>query len=202
MKKNFFSPLLIAAVLMGGLIGCNKPSDSAETATSGTAENTEASGTDDTESRNKEVVEKLMQAYEKGDTATIGNYIEADIKDHTAMDPAKKGEQDLKGMKSELGAFHTAFPDGKLTVNHIVAEDDKVMVHTTFSGTNKASLMGMPVTNKSVKVDAVDVYQLKDGKVTEHWAVNDNLGFMVQLGLMPDPSAMPAADVKDQAATK
>jgi len=34
-------------------------------------------------------------------------------------------------------------------------------------------------------VDVVDIVRFRDGKVVEHWGVADQLGVMIQLGVVP-----------------
>jgi predicted SnoaL-like aldol condensation-catalyzing enzyme len=33
----------------------------------------------------------------------------------------------------------------------------------------------------------MDVVRIEDGKIVEHWGVPDQLGMMLQLGLIPQP---------------
>jgi len=37
-------------------------------------------------------------------------------------------------------------------------------------------------------ITVIDIARFKDGKIVEHWGVPDQLGMMLQLGLMPEPS--------------
>ncbi len=62
-----------------------------------------------------------------------------------------------------------AMPDVRWLVEECIAEGDKVMIRFTMTGTQTNAFMGMPATNKPVKVTAMNVYQLKDGKIVrEH----------------------------------
>jgi len=45
--------------------------------------------------------------------------------------------------------------------------------------------MGRPPTGKTIDVDVFDVVRPRDGKVIEHWGVADQMGMMLQLGLIP-----------------
>jgi len=38
-----------------------------------------------------------------------------------------------------------------------------------------------------VTVSGIDILQIANGKVVEHWGNNDDLGLMHQLGVVPSP---------------
>ena len=55
-----------------------------------------------------------------------------------------------EGFKQSLSALFTAFPDIHANIEHIVAENDLVVVFLNFTGTHKGEFQGMPPTNKPV----------------------------------------------------
>jgi predicted ester cyclase len=75
----------------------------------------------------------------------------------------------------------------------IVAEGEWVVARCYFIGTHKGVgrhpfvheglLAGVPATGKSVKVQHIHMFRLKDGLVIEHWANRDDINMMRQLGL-------------------
>ena len=80
-----------------------------------------------------------------------------------------------------------AFPDFKATIKHLMAEDDKVVLHMTWTGTQKGEFMGIPPTGKSVSIGVFDIVRVAGGKLVEHWGQMDNMGMMQQLGVVPAP---------------
>lgn len=92
-----------------------------------------------------------------------------------------------EGLKMFISAFHTAFPDGKLTIEEQIAEGDRVVTRGTFRGTQTGEFQGMPPTGKKVEVSAIDIARFKDGKHAEHWGGPDQLSLLVQLGAVPAP---------------
>jgi predicted ester cyclase len=52
--------------------------------------------------------------------------------------------------------------------------------------------MGFPPTGKSFETDVMDVARFEDGKIVEHWGVPDQLGLLMQLGLMKRPQSVGA----------
>ncbi|MGZ4427004.1 MAG: ester cyclase [Nocardioidaceae bacterium] len=43
----------------------------------------------------------------------------------------------------------------------------------------------MPPSGKQATWDSVHIGRVRDGKVTEHWVVQDQLGMLQQLGFVP-----------------
>jgi predicted ester cyclase len=46
-------------------------------------------------------------------------------------------------------------------------------------------LVGVQPTGRSFEVQHIHMYQVLDGKITEHFANRDGVGMMRQLGLLP-----------------
>jgi predicted ester cyclase len=67
-----------------------------------------------------------------------------------------------------------------------------VTVRWTGSGTHVGDVNGIPPTGKSVRVDAIAIHRIENGKIAETWEVWDTLGFMQQLGVVPAPEAAAA----------
>jgi steroid delta-isomerase-like uncharacterized protein len=81
-----------------------------------------------------------------------------------------------EGVHRVFENYHAAFPDFQLQINYILAEDDRVVVHYTFVGTNTGSLAGFPPTGNLVRVPGVIVSRIENGWITEQSIVWDNLG--------------------------
>jgi steroid delta-isomerase-like uncharacterized protein len=80
----------------------------------------------------------------------------------------------------------------QFTLEHLIAEGDKVAVLWTARGTQVGEFMGLPATGKSYTIQGIDIHQLRDGRMAEHWDVVDMYGFLIQLGALPAPSGAPA----------
>src|SRR5438132_9391073 len=76
---------------------------------------------------------------------------------------------DLACVTDLAKAFYGAFPDIKQTIEDAVADDEKVAVRFTATGTHKGELMGMPATGKRMEIGGMAFFHITDGKVTQ-WA--------------------------------
>ena len=83
--------------------------------------------------------------------------------------------------------LHTAFPDFQITLEDIMADADKVVTRMLFQGTHHGPFVGVPPTGKHVTWMAIRIYRIADGKIVETWALQDRLGLMQQLGVVPSP---------------
>lgn len=80
-----------------------------------------------------------------------------------------------------------AFPDGMVTVDRIIAQDDYVVVEFTGRGTHTGTLAtpagDIPATGRSVTLQLVDVLEFDAGKVKTQRSYFDTGSLMAQLGI-------------------
>lgn len=140
-----------------------------------------------TSAQNKETARKILAAVDAGDFATFARYVSPSLIEHMPPPPgvAKTGS-DFELAKILINGFHEGFPDSKTTILNIAVEGDLVIVHSVYTGTNKGSFMGMPATNKTVRMEQVDIMRFDArGIGVEHWSVMDQLTMLQQLGVIP-----------------
>lgn len=88
----------------------------------------------------------------------------------------------IEKFKKILSDQFKAFPDLQTKIEHIVAENDLVLVFLNFTGTHKGEFRGMPPTNKKVNIRSADLYRIENEKIVEHWDVVDQLNLLQQTG--------------------
>jgi predicted ester cyclase len=82
-----------------------------------------------------------------------------------------------------IKTFYTSFPDYKHEFEDIIATDDKVVFRISYSGTFTNPFMEMNPNGKKFKYNGIQIFQFAHNKVTNFWAVEDELGMMTQLSL-------------------
>ncbi len=95
----------------------------------------------------------------------------------------------LEGYAAVLDMMRGAMPDVHWTVEETIAEGDKVMIRFTMSGTQTQPLMGIPATGKPIRVTAMNIYELRDGKIIREHGLPDLFSLLGQLGVLPLPKA-------------
>jgi steroid delta-isomerase-like uncharacterized protein len=137
---------------------------------------------------NKAIVRRFYAAYNDYDLAALDAIVASDYHDHN---PAPGQGPGLTGLKQLYGLFHNAFADLKITVEEIVAEGDTVATRAPGHGTHTGDFLGIPATHKVVTIESNDFFRLANGKITDGWHVEDLLGLMIQLGVIPPPGQPP-----------
>jgi steroid delta-isomerase-like uncharacterized protein len=84
-------------------------------------------------------------------------------------------------------AWFTAFPDYIHNIKEVVAEGDKVVVKTIYTGTHEGEFFGAPPTGNTFKYLGIHILTVKDGKIVEAWVLEDMLYLWQQLGMELKP---------------
>ena len=130
--------------------------------------------------QNKVIVRRLIEEAQcKGNFAVVDELLADDFVDHS---PFAGVPPTREGVKTVFAVLRSAFPDLQVTVSEQIAEEDTVVTRKTFSGTHRGSFMGAEPTNNPVAFEVIDILTLRDGKITEHRVIFDQLGLMRQLG--------------------
>jgi predicted ester cyclase len=122
----------------------------------------------------------LEQGFSKGDLSVLDELMAPDCIEHQrGLAPGRAGAAET------VTTLHRWMSSFELRIVDIVAAGDKVWSLNRASGVNTGTIMGNPPTGKPVEVDVIDIVRFKDGKVVEHWGIADQLGMLIQLGLVP-----------------
>jgi steroid delta-isomerase-like uncharacterized protein len=132
--------------------------------------------------QNKHIARQFIAAFAAADTRTLERIVAEHMVDHNLAPGQKQGRQ---GVLEAVGMFRAAFPDLKITIESLVADEERVSVTGKMSGTNQGALMGAPPTGKSASFAYMDMYAIAHGQIVEAWHVEDLAGMMRQLGMLP-----------------
>ena len=132
---------------------------------------------------NKALIRRFIEeVFNKKNLAAIDEFITPNHVDHT-LPPFLPTTPE--GTKRAIGMYLTAFPDLHLRVEDMIAEGDKVVIRFTSRGTQKKAFGGIPPTGKQVTVSSIVIARIADGKIVEQWGLDDQMGMLQQLGLIP-----------------
>ena len=129
---------------------------------------------------NKEVVRRFFELENQGNLDALFELLAPGYVSHYTT-----GDSSREQNKKSWPTLWTAFPDICFTMEHMVAEGDKVAFRETVTGTHKGEFMGIPPTGKKVETINTCIIRIADGKFAEGWATLDTLRLMQQLGAIP-----------------
>jgi steroid delta-isomerase-like uncharacterized protein len=133
-------------------------------------------------SDNIEIIMRFERAFRTGDSATIDELCDPGLVDHN---PAPDHEPTLAGFKQKIAGFAAIFPDLDEDMQDIIAGGDTVATRWVVTGSQQQEFMGIPAAGQMIRVEGMNFYRLKDGRVTDIWTQFDGLGLMQQLGAIP-----------------
>jgi steroid delta-isomerase-like uncharacterized protein len=122
-------------------------------------------------------------ACQSGNADILDEFLAPDFVEHNPF-PGIPATRD--GWKQAFLMFDAATP-GYHVVEDLIAEGDKVVARITAHGTHEGELFGIPATGKTMRMSAIGMWRIADGKIVEHWYEADNLGMMQELGVVPIP---------------
>src|SRR5215204_2870392 len=87
----------------------------------------------------------------------------------------------VEDAKQEAANVRRGFPDLESTIEDLIAERDKVVVHWRAQATHRGEYMGIPPTGKRANFTGISIYRREGGKIAESGGVVDELGLMHQI---------------------
>jgi len=134
---------------------------------------------------NKQLVRDLFSAIDAQD---YGRMAELFPEDAVVYMAGSEEAVTQEVMLQVIPAFYTAFPDYNHVIEEMVAEGDLVAARITYRGTHQSDFEGIPATGNSVTYTGMQFFRIVDGVMLESWLIEDNLGFMTQLGMQLTPA--------------
>ena len=132
---------------------------------------------------NRLIVRRFVEeTINNGNIDSAGLFVWEDVVEQVPFPGQGPG---LKGLKDVLRSMRTAFPDLKFSIEEQIAEGDKVVTRFEWTGTHRGAFLGIPATERPVKVWGIVIDRLLDGKIKDTRIIMDMLGLMAQLGVVP-----------------
>jgi steroid delta-isomerase-like uncharacterized protein len=133
-------------------------------------------------SQNIEIIMRFEPAFRAGDQASIDELCDPGLVDHN---PATGHEPTLAGFKQKVAGFAAVFPDLAEDLQDITGSGDTVATRWVVTGSQQREFMGIAATGQMIRVEGMNFYRLKNGRVTDIWTQFDGVGMMQQIGAIP-----------------
>jgi len=133
----------------------------------------------------RKLIERIpLEIFNNDNFGLINELVSADFVEHTPQ-PGVAPTRD--GFKQSAIELKKAFPDLRYTIEDSLESGDKIVHRLTARGTMKADYMGMRATGKPATWTEIHIGRVANGRLTEHWGLVDQLGLLVQLGVIQSP---------------
>ncbi|MGH9164474.1 MAG: ester cyclase [Acidimicrobiales bacterium] len=126
-----------------------------------------------------------LEIFNEGKLELIDELTAEDFVEHAELPPGFPPGR--AGIGAFVTAIRSAFPDFRYEILLQTQDGDLHVGLVRASGTMEGEFMGMPASGKSATWDEVHIGRIQDGRLTEHWTVQDRLGMLQQLGFVPGP---------------
>lgn len=133
--------------------------------------------------QNLKVLDKFVEFINTGDRTIGEKIISSDVIFYAPTSPEPL--HGVEGYYAVLDMMRGAMPDVQWKVEETIAQDNKVMVRFTMTGTQTNPFMEMPATGKHVAVTAMNIYEFKDGKIVREHGLPDLFSMLKQFGIIP-----------------
>jgi len=135
---------------------------------------------------NIKLQQQFGEAVNSGNLSALRDIVALGAVDH---DPAPDQGTGPEGFIKFFTMLRSAFPDLKIAVEHMVADEENVAFAYTVTGTHSGDFLGVPATGRQIKARGMQITRFENGKQVERWGSSDELGILQQIGAAPKPGA-------------
>jgi steroid delta-isomerase-like uncharacterized protein len=128
-----------------------------------------------TETRAETVRRFIEDVWNRGSIDQIGTFVTTTYEDKAYEPPNAQGHV---GMVEKLKAV---MPDARWTIESIVAQDDKVVVELTLSGTHQQAFRAVQAKGNRIQVRCYRTFVFQDALIAEHRALLDTDTLLKQM---------------------
>ncbi|MCB0882545.1 MAG: ester cyclase [Thermoleophilia bacterium] len=128
--------------------------------------------------------ERVEALFNRGELDRIPEFVTDDFVNHEAWEGEDPG---VEGFRIRMRRLHDAFSGLHMDVHEMIAEGDLVAYRAELSGVHSGELLGIPPTGRPFHAQQMHMLRVRDGRASEHWATRDDLGMLLQLGVVSPP---------------
>jgi predicted ester cyclase len=136
----------------------------------------------------KTIARESFRLVETGDAELAQHIIAHDFFNEEAEDDPEDVERQQHGPAGFLATsrwLRDAFSNLHFELQETVAEGNTVMAAATMTGEHTGPFNGIAPTGRPITHKQVHIFTITDGRISNHRAVRDDLGLLLQLGWRP-----------------
>jgi predicted ester cyclase len=130
----------------------------------------------------------VLEAMNTGQLERIRDLVTDDFVDHGSPVPVPPGPDGYIGV---LG-FVTDVLKIRVEVDEVIAAGDSVAIRAIAHGVHNVAPPGIEPTGRPYAMPVAHFYRARDGRLSEHWGIRDELDVLFQVGALTRPGATQA----------
>jgi steroid delta-isomerase-like uncharacterized protein len=121
------------------------------------------------------------------DVSVIADWIAPDYVGHftSFADPVRGPD----GFRAFADTLFKAFPDMSMSIEDMIAHEDKVVSRITLTGTHLGPMQGYAATGLPIATSFIAIERYLAGLCVEEWVYADDIGLARQIGALPMPGS-------------
>jgi len=136
---------------------------------------------------NKALVRRVIeQVWNNGEMELLGELVLSGFIRHHE----RNRDADMHGLdafRAWVLAVRAVLPDLRLSIEHILGENDKVMLYLRGAGTHGGTFKGVAAMGAQITFTTTAIVRVAGGRLAEAWVIADTLGILQQLGAVRRP---------------
>ena len=125
--------------------------------------------------QNINLVRRVLEAFNTGDTSTVHEFISDDYMNRKSQGAKDSYRSKLRGPEAfidTIKSLRIAFPDLHYEEQEIISHGNKVIFVGNVTGTHKGNFFFIPTTGSKIFYTSIHIHTIgKDGKIVEHKAI-------------------------------
>jgi steroid delta-isomerase-like uncharacterized protein len=124
------------------------------------------------------IARRYFEAINQADLQAIEDLLAVDYRHHIAGLP-----QGRAAIQRMIAMYLTGFSDFHITIEDMVVDRDRVVVRSTTTARHTGMFMGHSATGRQFRAMGIDIFQIAQRQISEHWSLFDTMTMLQQLGL-------------------
>jgi len=130
------------------------------------------------------IVELFAASLSAHDLKAFGSLFAENYVNHQASAAAPPPPSPTQGKLLTLALFAArlqGLPDLRVTIEAMVATEDRAAASFVYEGTHSALYLGIEPTGRRLRFTSCDIFAIREGRIVEHWGMGDIAGVFAQL---------------------
>ena len=125
----------------------------------------------------------VFDAINSGDLTDVPSCVTDDFVDHGSPFPIPPGPTGYV----RILTWVTQVLRLRYELVDMITTDDRIVLRAIAHGSGIAQVHGPEAVGRTYEMSTIHIYRTEGERLAEHWGVRDEVGAMIQLGVLPAP---------------